>query len=227
MTSPLPWLTDAEIADLCKPLRRADAQTRYLEDLGLTVKHKPNGRPIVVRAHAMAVLNPKPAEPAPATEPVPAAPTLAEFEDSPLGRAQKRWREASVEIHRAREAALAALPQPTSRELKAAALDLQRRQREARAAIVRFHAAQRRVAKLQRTPPWAEADLIREVYRQARELTVSTGVMHHVDHIIPLQGRLVSGLHVHTNLQILPWRENVQKKNRFDVTADEPDPRTK
>lgn len=227
MTAPMPWLTDAEVDDLCFGLVRNDAKIRHLQGLGLTVNSKPNGRALVVRAHAMAVLNPQPVEAPPATEPAPAAPTLAEFEDSPLGQAQKRWREARAEIQRAREEELAAMPQPTRQELKAAALELQRRQREARAAIVRFHAAQRRVAKLQRTPPWADEDLIRAVYRQARELTVSTGVMHHVDHIIPLQGRLVSGLHVHTNLQILPWRENVQKKNRFDVTAGESDPRTK
>ena len=56
-----------------------------------------------------------------------------------------------------------------------------------------------------------------QIYREARSLTVSTGIKHHVDHVYPLQGKLVSGLHVHTNMQILQWRENVVKNNKFEV----------
>jgi len=52
------YLTDAEIADLCAPLTQPAAQVRYLrQTLKLTVAAKPNGRPVVIRSHAEAVLS--------------------------------------------------------------------------------------------------------------------------------------------------------------------------
>ena len=74
----------------------------------------------------------------------------------------------------------------------------------------------RRAAKLHRTPAWLSADQldqIRLVYQLAADLTESTGVPHHVDHIVPLQGALVSGLHVPWNLQVLSAQENCSKGN--------------
>jgi hypothetical protein len=90
------------------------------------------------------------------------------------------------------------------------------RRRESRAALVRHHEAKRRAAQLQRTPLWADMAAIRAVYAEAARLTRSTGTVHHVDHVLPLQGLLVSGLHVHTNLQILTAAENSRKRNRFE-----------
>lgn len=69
--------------------------------------------------------------------------------------------------------------------------------------------ARRRSAKLLRTPVWSEVELIKEFYRDC-----PNGC--HVDHIIPLQGKLVSGLHVLANLQYLPASENDSKGNKFD-----------
>lgn len=81
-------------------------------------------------------------------------------------------------------------------------------------------AASRRKAKLlQRTPKWADHDKIRQFYILAKELTESTGTKHEVDHIYPLQGKYVSGLHVETNLQILTMGANRAKGNRFSVGA--------
>lgn len=67
-------------------------------------------------------------------------------------------------------------------------------------------------AKLQRTPPWANLDKIKEIYDNCPE-------GYHVDHIVPLQGGLVSGLHVETNLQYLPAIENIKKGNKFNLTT--------
>lgn len=51
-----PWYTDQEIDDLCAGLCNNAAKVRYLRAQGLTVTQKPNGRPLVMRAHAEAVL---------------------------------------------------------------------------------------------------------------------------------------------------------------------------
>lgn len=53
-----PWLTKDEIDDLCQPLTQAAAQIRFLRSLGLTVKTKPNGTPLVIRSHFEQVMNP-------------------------------------------------------------------------------------------------------------------------------------------------------------------------
>lgn len=51
-----PWYTDAEIDNLCDGYVTNAAKVKYLRSLGLTVHQKPNGRPLVIRAHAEAVL---------------------------------------------------------------------------------------------------------------------------------------------------------------------------
>lgn len=75
--------------------------------------------------------------------------------------------------------------------------------------------AKRRAAKLQRTPDWADHELITLFYAEAQALTDMTGVEHHVDHIVPLQGETVSGLHVATNLQVITAAANLQKGNAW------------
>ena len=74
----------------------------------------------------------------------------------------------------------------------------------------------RYTAKIQRTVKWANQDKIQDFYKEAKRLTEQTGIKHHVDHIIPLQGKLVSGLHVENNLQVIPAFENLSKSNKFD-----------
>jgi hypothetical protein len=76
----------------------------------------------------------------------------------------------------------------------------------------------RRLAKLQRTPSWLtdiDYERIGNEYKLAALLTKVTGSSWHVDHIIPLQGKMVSGLHVPSNLRVLPATENIRKSNLF------------
>lgn len=65
-------------------------------------------------------------------------------------------------------------------------------------------------------PNWANRDAIASIYSEARRLTKETGIEHHVDHIIPLRGKTVCGLHVETNLQILTAEANKRKNARFE-----------
>jgi hypothetical protein len=68
------------------------------------------------------------------------------------------------------------------------------------------------------TPAWADKKAIQAVYAECRRRTKETGKHHHVDHIIPLQGKHVCGLHVENNLQVLPSHENVKKSNKYSLT---------
>jgi 5-methylcytosine-specific restriction endonuclease McrA len=64
--------------------------------------------------------------------------------------------------------------------------------------------------KLSATPPWLTKEDYNEIlkfYAEAKRLN------HHVDHVVPLRGKNVSGLHVPWNLQVLPPHENARKGN--------------
>lgn len=66
----------------------------------------------------------------------------------------------------------------------------------------------------QQTPKWADLDKIREIYAQARALTKSTGIPHEVDHVVPIKGRNVCGLHCEGNLEIKTRDANRRKTNK-------------
>jgi hypothetical protein len=72
-----------------------------------------------------------------------------------------------------------------------------------------YRNALRKARVLERTPKWANLEIIREIYNNAEGM--------HVDHIVPLMGELVCGLHVENNLQYLTPEENMSKGNKFVV----------
>lgn len=78
-------------------------------------------------------------------------------------------------------------------------------------------ASRRRGRRLQATPAWLtdqQWDAIFAIYDEAARVSDETGVPHHVDHIEPLQGKEVCGLHVPWNLRIIPADENIRKSNK-------------
>ena len=76
----------------------------------------------------------------------------------------------------------------------------------------------RQAAKLNATPPWLNEDhkfMLEEIYELRDLRTQATGVVHHVDHIVPLRGAEVCGLHVPWNLQVIPASANIRKGNSY------------
>lgn len=82
---------------------------------------------------------------------------------------------------------------------------------------VNYYTQTRRANIKQRTPAWADMCEIKKIYEECDRITKMTGIQHHVDHIVPLQGEIVSGLHIHTNLQIITATENYVKNNNWSV----------
>lgn len=83
---------------------------------------------------------------------------------------------------------------------------------------VNAKSAKRRAKKLQATPSWLTDEQKQEIiefYKLRKILTKETGILHHVDHIIPLKGDRVCGLHVPWNLQVISASENLSKSNKL------------
>ena len=74
--------------------------------------------------------------------------------------------------------------------------------------------ALRYAAKRQATPVWLTTDDFRAI---DATYDAAQAINHHVDHVVPLRGKYVCGLHVPWNLQLLPPLENIRKRNRCPV----------
>ena len=71
-----------------------------------------------------------------------------------------------------------------------------------------FKSTKRRAFKLKAVPQWANLEIIKEIYKKCKK-------GYHVDHIIPLQGKNVCGLHIPSNLRIVKATINLSKGNNF------------
>lgn len=83
-------------------------------------------------------------------------------------------------------------------------------------AAVNQEASRRRKNVRNATPPWADEQAIDYVYHAAQVIGEVYGGTPHVDHVIPINGKNVCGLNVHTNLQLLSRTANLQKGNRYE-----------
>lgn len=75
-----------------------------------------------------------------------------------------------------------------------------------------------RLRKINRVPVWLDEDdiwLMQEAYILAKERIKSTGMRWDVDHIYPTKGKTVSGLHVPSNLRVVPYQMNKVKRNKM------------
>lgn len=91
----------------------------------------------------------------------------------------------------------------------------QARRRKAHAGRVNADTAARKAHIKRATPPWANEFFIAEAYELAKLREKVCGGKWHVDHNIPLRGKRVCGLHVETNLRVIPAQENVKKHATF------------
>lgn len=67
------------------------------------------------------------------------------------------------------------------------------------------------------TPKWVNPQDLVPFYEESKRKTEETGILHHVDHIIPISHKLVCGLNCPSNLQVLTSDENLRKSNKFTV----------
>jgi 5-methylcytosine-specific restriction endonuclease McrA len=84
--------------------------------------------------------------------------------------------------------------------------------------VVRADTSVRKRRHREATPAWLTKEerlQMRELYVQARKLTVVTGERYVVDHIVPLRGESVCGLHVPWNLRVITQDENLKKSNKL------------
>jgi hypothetical protein len=132
-----------------------------------------------------------------------------EVKEKERKRLKEYYAARSEEIQRKRKAA-------RTEEQKLAFHAYLKKHYESNRAAYAAKCGKRRASKLNATPSWADLKAIKAVYAEARRVSLETGVLHHVDHVVPLQGKLVCGLHVHYNLQVIPAKDNLSKATKVE-----------
>lgn len=82
------------------------------------------------------------------------------------------------------------------------------------------HATERKAYIKRATPKWVGPDerwLMRQAYELAAIRTKAFGFAWHVDHVVPLRGKRVCGLHVPQNLRVIPGAENQTKHAKWSA----------
>jgi len=97
------------------------------------------------------------------------------------------------------------------------AYDKKRRELPHRKALNAMKGRERKLIVKNQTPAWADKEAIRQIYEAAQTWSMKFGVDYHVDHIIPLRGTDICGLHVEGNLQLLEGRLNISKSNNQET----------
>lgn len=137
-----------------------------------------------------------------------------------------KWRKANPEKQRAYNKKWSALnyekQSPLQKEWRKANPERQKKYRKqwrkTNKNLVYAYNAKRRANKLKAIPPWLSPEHHKEIalcYEEAQALRLYTGQEYHVDHIVPLQGKNVCGLHVPWNLQVILARDNLSKGNKY------------
>lgn len=140
------------------------------------------------------------------------AKALAEKHRETQRACAKKWREENKEKTAERVAAWAAENRPNR-------LATAKKYRKAKPHVGRAQCARYLARQKQAVPAWSDPAKVLAFYELAQELQKMTGQPYHVDHIIPLQGKMVCGLHCETNLQVLSAADNCSKSNKFDWGA--------
>lgn len=92
--------------------------------------------------------------------------------------------------------------------------------RDAHKEYFAFACQKRKIDLAHRMPAWLDGDdlwVLSEAYALAALRTRIFGFAWHVDHIIPLRGKKVSGLHVPNNVRVIPAVENMRKTNKYEA----------
>lgn len=141
-------------------------------------------------------------------------------------QAMRKWWENNKDVHNTRvkrwQAANKDKTRADAKAWQAANPDkvaaIKKRYRDAHPDKVTAWAVASVARRAKRVPAWLTEDdkwMLREAYALAKQRTQMFGFVWEVDHIIPLRGATVSGLHVPTNVQVIPKALNRSKRNEF------------